>query len=326
MKSGLKTAGALALTTLLGACGGGDGDAGKDSGGGTPVPMSQAELRLFAGGAYETGLFLPYFAMGFINSLLDHVGDGMPAGPQPCADGQGSRTSVYVDADRDGKISAGDSLTIDMTDCATRGLGDALNGRVRIAVKEIQGDILNAFNTVGVFTLEVPELKLSASESMSGTLQVRFEQTTHDVPEASASIEDVEETMEVSQSGGGDFKLRYTEDGKDYEQAISGYDSKSHFLYATGTERYTALGFTHRGQGVTLGAFDYRMALVDPLVTVYDKDGSTPGSIAGRYTVETRGETITTTFSSPTAGTSDVRIESSSGVSWSGSSDDEGDL
>ncbi|AZG07404.1 hypothetical protein EGT29_05670 [Pigmentiphaga sp. H8] len=324
MKPGLKSAGALALITLLSACGGGDGDAGKD-GGGTPVPMSQAEIRSFAGGAYETGLFLPYFAMGAINSLFDHVGDGMPEGPLPCADGQGTRTPVYADADRDGKISAGDSLTIDMTNCATRGLGDALNGRIRIAVNEIQGDILNAFNTVGVFTLEVPELKLSASESMSGTLQVRFEQTTHDVPEASAKLEDVEETVEVSQSGG-DFKLRYTEDGKDYEQAISGYDSTSHFLYATGTERYTALRFAHRGQGATLGAFDYRMALVDPLVTVYDKDGSTPGSIAGRYTVETRGETITTTFSSPAAGTSGVRIESSSGVSWSGSSDDEGGL
>jgi len=35
---------------------------------------------------------------------------------------------------------------------------------------------------------------------------------------------------------------------------------------------------------------------------------------------------ITTTFSSPAAGTNQVLVESSSGVSWSGSSDGQGDL
>ncbi|GAA0520542.1 hypothetical protein N5K27_17575 [Pigmentiphaga sp. GD03639] len=318
MKPGLKTAGALALTALLGACGGGGGAESKND---TPPPMTQGELRTFSSSAYTTGLFLPYFALGYVNALITHVGDGMPEGPQPCAEGKGSRTSVYTDADHDGKISAGDSLAIDMTDCATRGLGEALNGQVRILVREVQGDLVDGFNTSGVFTLEAPDLALSANESIAGTLQVRFEQTTHDIPEDSATPDDIEEILNISQSGG-DFKVRYTEDGKTYGNAISDYAAESHYLYATGTERYTALQFSSRGQSVNVGDFEQRTKLIDPLVFVHAEDGGAPGPISGRFTVETRGETITTTFSSPAAGASNVLIESSSGVRWSGSSDD----
>jgi len=224
------------------------------------------------------------------------VGDAAP----------GTVTATFPNAGPDHVLANGEFVTLDFKNCELRAYDMMLHGQVKVTFSGISGDYRDLRAKFAVTaTMPLDKLLLDGSETLNGTLVF-----TRNLDRKGTSTRDDDvETMKVSTA---QLDISRSEGGKAYATKIKDYSTERHIENPADFTVFSSASYGASGTDPLLGTYDHKVSLTTP-VRYENLDEIVVGS--GAFKTVTPAETITTTFSSPSSGGSQVKIESTSGIS-----------
>lgn len=286
----LKTTGAAVALALLAACGGGGDDA--------KPTYSEAQLKELASEVVGVSLGLPQITIFVAAQALSFLDDGVPSGSQPCDDG-GTYIATLIRAGTGTELGNGDKVAIEFDNCKDD--DQQMTGKTTVTFSDVSGDIFDV-DQPSTATMAFP-FRGMVLDGGDTTVDGDFVLKASTKPGSAPGKDDGSGTLKLSGAA------KVAEKGTVIE--ISDYSSEFVSDNATDLDTFSRIDYRAKGSGPLLGAFDYRVSMIAPVVAKLDVGDLISGGL--RATMD--AETVDTTIATSGTGVTTVSVKSSSGKS-----------